>query len=172
VSELAGLPAGSDPGFVDKSLNGGERWTSELLEAAGTCQVFLALISPAYLKSRWCGMEWDAFSRRRIIRRADGRPDFETGIVPIIWTPMESSALPKAVRGVQRFSPQRLPDPDMSAQYYQEGMYGLLSMSLDHAYRAVVWRLARRVVDIYHSHWVEPHIPADANTLRNVFARE
>jgi TIR domain len=171
VSELVGLPAGSDPGFMDRTLNGGERWTSELLEAAGTCQVLVSLISPAYVRSKWCGMEWDAFSRRKIVRRADGEPDFETGIVPVIWLPMESSTLPPAVRGVQWFSPQRLPDPAVSAQYHQEGMYGLLSMNLDQAYRAVVWRLAQRVVAIYHSHWVEPLIPAGADALRNVFGR-
>jgi hypothetical protein len=171
VSELVGSPAGSDPGFMDRNLNGGERWTSELLDAAGTCQVFICLISPAYLRSTWCGMEWDVFSRRRIVRRADGEPDFETGIVPIIWTPVEPRTLPEVVRGVQWFSPNRLPDPDVLAQYRQEGMYGLLSMDLEHAYNALVWRLAQRVVAIHRTHTVERLIPASADMLSNVFAK-
>ncbi len=173
VSLLVGRAAGADPGFMDRSLAGGERWTPELLRAAGTCQVFVPLISSALLNSQWCAMEWDAFSRRKIVRR-DGRPDHESGIVPVVWSPTESDSLPAVVRDVQRFSPVGLPDP-IAAEYHRDGLYGLLAMSLpqyDQYYAAVVWRLAQRVVAVYRSHWVEEGIPVDPGELRNVFVEE
>src|SRR5262249_44305869 len=89
VSGLVGRPTGANPGFIDRAVDGGERWTWELLTAAGTCQVFIPLISKPYVDSEWCGTEWDAFSRRRIVRRADGSTDHETGIVPVTWAPTD-----------------------------------------------------------------------------------
>lgn len=35
VAELAGRPAGSDPGFMDRSMGGGEEWLRELLREEG-----------------------------------------------------------------------------------------------------------------------------------------
>jgi hypothetical protein len=172
VSELVGRPTGADPGFMDRALDGGERWTRELLTAAGTCQVFIPLISKPYVDSEWCGTEWDAFSRRRIVRRADGSTDHETGIVPVTWAPTDAESLPAVVRDIQRFSPGGMPDPDIAAQYQHEGVYGLLTMGLEAAYRAVVWRLAQRVVAIHRSHWVERRVPNGTHQLRNVFRLE
>jgi hypothetical protein len=172
VSELVGRSTGADPGFMDRALDGGERWTRELLTAAGTCQVFIPLISKSYVDSDWCGTEWDTFSRRRIVRRADGSTDHETGIVPVTWAPTDAESLPAVVRDIQRFSPGGMPDPDIAAQYQHEGVYGLLTMGLEAAYRAVVWRLAQRVVAIHRSHWVERRVPNGTHQLRNVFRLE
>jgi hypothetical protein len=172
VSELIGRPAGADPGFIDRSLGGGERWTPELFRAAGTCQVFIPLISAPLLNSEWCAMEWDAFSRRTVVSRADQRSDHETAIIPVTWSPTEATDLPAAVRDIQRFSPEGLPDPNITAQYQREGVYGLLTMGLDPAYRAVVWRLAQRVVTILRTHWVAPLVPASTDGLRNIFQKE
>ena len=53
-------------GFMDQEMPGGMQWADELLHAAGTCQVLVALLSAPYLKSEWCGMEWHAFSQRTV----------------------------------------------------------------------------------------------------------
>lgn len=172
VGELVGRPAGADPGFMDLSMSGGERWTTELLTAAGTCQVFVPLVSRSLLRSTWCGMEWHAFSRRKVVPR-EGRPSgHETGIVPVTWLATDPGPLPTVVGDIQRFSPTNLPDPQIVRQYQREGVYGLLTMQMENAYRAVVWRLAQRVVAVHRDYRVEPLIPPSAAELRNVFAKE
>jgi hypothetical protein len=51
-------------------------------------------------------------------------------------------------------------------------VYGLLALGHEAAYRAVVWRLAQRVVQLHRSHWVAPLIPTSTQELRNVFKEE
>lgn len=173
VSELVGRPAGADPGFMDSTMGGGQRWSPELLDAAGRCQVFVPLISPSLLGSAWCGMEWDAFSRRRIVKRHSGSSDHETGIVPVTWSPPDANlTLPKVIRDIQRFHPAKLPDASIAAQYQREGVYGLLVMRMEAAYQAVVWRLAQHIVGIYHRQRVEPRVPGGPAELRNVFEEQ
>jgi TIR domain len=173
IGELLGRQPGADPGFLwpgfmDRALGGGERWTEELLQAVSTSQVFVPLISPSQLGSRWCAMEWDAFSRRKVVRH-DGRTDQESAIVPVLWTPIASDP-PAVVSKVQMFSPTQLP-PDYAAQYLRDGLYGLRMMGFTDVYRAVVWRLARRVVDIHRTHLVVPPDPVPTSTegLRTSF---
>ena len=119
VAELVALSAGRDPGFLDRTIPGGTHWTGELLRAVGTCQAFVALLSPQYFASAWCGMEWNAFSLRTVARRAPGvldsrRSGHYTGIVLVNWTPVQAREIPPVVSAVQRFSPAGLPDPDIS----------------------------------------------------------
>ncbi|MCG5465987.1 TIR-like protein FxsC [Micromonospora sp. MED01] len=173
VSELVGLPTGVDPGFMDSSLGGGERWTPELLRAAGTCQVFIPLVSSSFISSTWCAMEWHAFARRQIEPRVPGSSAHETAIVPVNWSPTTEASLPPSIRAIQRFSPTALPDDNTVArQYEQEGVYGLLTMQREQAYRAVVWRLAQRVVAIHRAYHVHPLVPAGIDELRTLFTEE
>ncbi|MGC5017731.1 TIR-like protein FxsC [Micromonospora sp. DT47] len=172
VSELVGPVTGVDPGFMDSTIAGGERWTPELLQAAGTCQVFVPLLSSALLRSAWCGREWDAFSRRRIAPRHGAASAHETAIVPVTWSPTDGAPLPRVVRDIQRFSPAAMPDPDIAVQYQREGVYGLLTMQMENAYRAVVWRLAQRIVAIHRSYLVEPLVPTGVDELCNRFTEE
>ncbi|MGC4756361.1 TIR-like protein FxsC [Micromonospora trifolii] len=172
VSELVGPVTGVDAGFLDSSIAGGERWSPELLQAAGTCQVFVPLVSSALLGSDWCGREWDAFSRRRITPRHSSASVHETAIVPVTWSPTNGTALPRVLRDIQRFTPTAMPDPDIAVHYQRDGVYGLLTMQWENAYRAVVWRLAQRIVAIHRSYLVEPWVPASVDELCNRFAEE
>ncbi|MEU8183048.1 TIR-like protein FxsC [Micromonospora sp. NPDC049047] len=172
VSELVGPVTGVDAGFLDSTIAGGERWSPELLEAAGTCQVFVPLLSSALLSSEWCGREWDLFSRRRILPRHGAASAHETAIVPVTWSPTNGAALPRVLRDIQRFSPTAMPDPDIAVHYQRDGVYGLLTMQWESAYRAVVWRLAQRIVAIHRSYLVEPWVPASVDELCNRFAEE
>jgi hypothetical protein len=43
------------PGFMDQGMAVGTRWSDQLSEALGTCRVFVALLSPSYIASHWCG---------------------------------------------------------------------------------------------------------------------
>ncbi|MDG4759424.1 TIR-like protein FxsC [Micromonospora sp. WMMD710] len=172
VSELVGPVTGFDPGFLDSSIAGGERWSPELLQAAGTCQVFVPLVSSALLGSEWCGLEWDAFSRRRIVPRPGVASAHETAIVPVTWSPTNGTPLPRVLRDIQRFSPTAMPDPDIAVHYQRDGVYGLLTMQWENTYRAVVWRLAQRIVAIHRSYVVEPWVPASVDELCNRFVEE
>jgi hypothetical protein len=170
VTLLFGRAAGQDSGFFDRVyLKGGRRWSPEMFGAAATCQVFVPLISMPLLQSEWCAREWYAFAQRPVLNRTLGRPDNETAIVPVLWSPVEDAALPEVLRAVQIFEPEGLPDPSVAVNYQREGLYGLRMLGMDDAYRAVVWRLALRVAGILRSHWVQPMEPLDEGRLHNAF---
>jgi len=169
VDQLMGSPTGVDPGFMDRSMEGGSRWAREVLAAAGTCHVFIPLISSGYVESKWCAMEWDAFSRRNVGRRSSDSSESRTAILPVTWSPMLEDQLPPTVRELQFFLPQQLKDPDIAQRYLTEGVYGLLALNDQVAYQAVAWRLALRVVNAYHAYYVEPKIPMDPQQLRESF---
>jgi hypothetical protein len=170
VNELIPVLPGGDPGFMDMTMEGGERWEKHLLNAAGTCQVFIALLSGPYLRSEWCAMEWDVFSRRSVVRRTDMRPDTETGILPVQWVPIVGP-IPPVVNDVNRFTPSGLPDDGFGAQYRRHGVYGLLQRGQENAYQSIIWALALRIQQLRHSHWVEPLIPPDTTGLHRTFDR-
>lgn len=171
VAELAGRPAGSDPGFIDRSMAGGTRWPGELLKAVGTCKVFVALLSDPYVASSWCGMEWYAFSQRRVSRRAGADSVYETGIIPVLWTPVPLDRLPPAVGEVQRFTPRGLPDPTIPARYAAEGIYGLMRMGQEMHYQAVVWRLAQSIAEFHFGYEVDQRV-LSLSELRDTFRGE
>ena len=156
VNELVAIPPGRDPGFLDRTLDSGEQWEAQLLRAAGTCQVFVPLMSVAYPGRKWCQMEWDLFTRRKVVRRSDGQPSGETAIVPVLWSPIDLTRLPEPIQAVQSFSPRGLPDDTITPLYHANGLYGLLVMGAKVEYQAVVWKLAQRVAEIYYHNYVEP----------------
>jgi len=171
VAELVSRPAGSDPGYMDRSMHGGVRWTSELLRAIGTCHVFVALLSASYFVSSWCSREWFAFSQRTVVRQSGDGSDHQTAIIPVIWAPLPHDRIPAIVNSVQRFSPSGLVNADITAQYEENGVVGLLRMQQESAYQTVVWRLAQRIARIHYSHWVEP-CPLPESELRDIFREQ
>ncbi|MCW6004259.1 toll/interleukin-1 receptor domain-containing protein [Micromonospora sp. CPCC 205371] len=174
VSQLLGRRTGEYPGFLDRTLVGGQRWTRELFLAAATCQVFVPLVSPGLLRSEWCAMEWDVFARRTVVRRKGTGPVSESCILPVVWIHTELDELPPVIRGIQLFSPVGLPDPAYARQYLEDGLFGLRQLGQNPVYRAVVWRLAQRIVQIYRTHRAVPLDPVPTNTdgLTNVFANQ
>ncbi len=171
VAYLVSRPAGADPGYLDRSIAGGAHWTRELLEAIGTCQIFVALLSAPYFTSPWCGKEWHAFSQRKVISKASGKSDNQTAIIPVVWAPVPIDQSPAIVNRVQRFSPSGLPDVNVAKLYKDNGIVGLLRMGEDVAYQTVVWRLAQHIAKFHYSHRVKPRKFRERN-LRNVFLEQ
>jgi transcriptional regulator with XRE-family HTH domain len=167
VAELVSRPAGSDPGYMDSSVADGKHWTAELLHAVGTCQVFVALLSPIYFDSHWSGVEWNAFARRQVISYPEGEITSQTAIIPVFWTPVREWEIPKVVRETQFFYPEAMPDSDKAVRYESDGVVGLLQLD-DNAYQAVVWRLAQRIAEIHYTHRVEPR-SFQIDELQNAF---
>jgi hypothetical protein len=175
VGELLGCAVGEYPGFMEWStadMADGVRLAPEVLAAAGTCHVFVPLISWGYMESKWCAMEWDAFSKRNVGHRpaassaSSGR---KTAILPVIWSPTVADQLPPAVRELQFFRPQKLRDPGIVQRYLTEGVYGLLILNDEAAYQAVAWCLAQRIVDAYYAYHIESRTPTDPRQLRGSF---
>ena len=161
VDALTGSLPGRHPGFLD--LPGGAARLPRLLAAAGTCEVFVALLSQPYLtRSAWCAREWDLFSRRRVVRRGADAGD---PLIPVLWAP--AGPLPP---GVDPYVPARLP-ASLLAGYRTAGLLGLLRSGRETEYQAVVWRLAQHVVRIRRCCRVEPLHQASEDGLRSTFER-
>jgi hypothetical protein len=170
VGDLIVRPTGADPGYMDRSIPPGAVWSDDLCGALGTCQVFVALLSPQFLVSEWCGREWFAMTQRRVVPTPGGRAR-GTAIIPVIWATHRESDVPAAVSRVQRFSPAPIPNLDIEGLYRAEGVVGLISMGLDIPYRAVVWRVAQAIADFHSNYEVEPRILKEEQ-LRNAFREE
>ena len=166
VAGLTVRRAGADPGFMDRSTSVGSDWSDELLEAVGTCKVFVALLSPSYTVSEWCGKEWHAFSRRKV--RGGRGANYRTGIIPVIWAPYPEELFPPVIRRVQWFSPEGLPDIDILAEYQKNGVSGLMYMKQDIFYRSIVLRLAQHIANFHYNYEVESRVPRE-NELYNIF---
>ena|ERR1700683_2567921 len=171
VAELVSRPAGSDPGYMDQWIAAGRLWTPDLLNAIGTCQVFVALLSPIYIDRDWCGMEWHGFSRRRVISYPESRATTETAIIPVTWAPVREQDLPPIVQKVRPFHPRDMTNTNQAASYENDGVVGLLRMDETTAYHAVVWRLAQRIAEIHYTHRVKPRV-SQVDELRNVFKEQ
>ncbi|WP_426505179.1 TIR-like protein FxsC [Dactylosporangium sp. McL0621] len=170
IHEMLAVPAGCPPGFIDRSLDGGEVWSEELAFALGHCQVFVPLLSAPYLSSDWCAREWNAFARRKVTPLVDGA-DRRTSVIPVVWNVLRPGAeLPEAVRRVQRFTPAG-PPPEVTSAYNAEGMYGLPLTGAQGRglFEAAVWRLAQHIVRATYERWVEPEVPGDLESLSTKF---
>ena len=156
VSELISLPAAVPAGFMDREMRGGMWWTDELIRAVGTCRVLIALLSARYLSSKWCRMEWHAFSQRTVRARAGKKSSTnQSCIIPVIWAPLPC-ALPEHVSPTLVFSPTGDPNRRVPRHYRENGVYGLMRTGEPkNSYEIVAWRLAQNIASIYHSQLTE-----------------
>jgi hypothetical protein len=151
VGQLISRRTGADVGFMDTRIQGGMQWTDELLHAAGTCQTLIALLSAPYLSSKWCGMEWCAFSRRSVQRPTAAKSFRREGwVIPVRWAPVPFP-LTSPVSDDMIFSPASKPDPDLPAQYRADGVFGLLRMGQEDSYQIIAWQLAKRISKVYYN---------------------
>jgi hypothetical protein len=63
------------------SLAGNVAVTPEIMSAASDCASVIVIVSPAYLRSEWCGQERDAFFR--VVGRASSQAVFIVSLEPI-----------------------------------------------------------------------------------------
>jgi hypothetical protein len=174
VGELVGRNIAEYPGFMDHStMQGGEYWSPEILTAVGQCQVFVPLISPSSVRSVWCAMEWDAFARRKLVKKDPKARNNRSAILPVLWAKVQRSEMPPVVREIQFFRPAPMSNVNLHQPYWDEGIYGLLNAGkVSHdIYRAVVWRLAQQIVEINRTYYVEPAVP-DSASLQDIFREQ
>lgn len=85
IRVLTGEDGGTAVGFHDDgALRIGDDWPRELFEALCRAQTMIALFSPRYFRSEFCGKEWAVFSARvrRWERRGGSR---QARLIPIFW---------------------------------------------------------------------------------------
>jgi hypothetical protein len=166
LDQLIAPPTGMDIGFMDRGMWGGTKWPDELADALSTGQVMVALLSPRYLASSWCGKEWYAF-RERSARRLPGArtPRSQKCVIPVHWVPC---SVPEAIGEDMIFSPDRTPDPDLPELYRQNGVYGLLTMGQEDKYQIITWQLSKLISNVYHGLHLE-HRKYRQEDLVNIF---
>jgi FxsC-like protein len=160
VGIVTGTPI---PGFMDRQIPAGTQWPGHLAEALASCRVFVALLSPAYFTSEYCGKEWAAFVGRVKSQQAGlGRP---LAIIPALWTRMGLQDIPPDLNSMQYIP------PDFPAQYTAEGFYGIMKLGrYREQYKQAVLQLARLVKETAEDADLAAGPVSDFEALGNAFA--
>ncbi|MFA1552597.1 TIR-like protein FxsC [Actinomadura chokoriensis] len=129
-----------NPGFMDRQIPVGSEWPDQLADALANCRVFVALFSPGYFASDYCGREWAAFLKRYHAQTAGlNRP---SAIIPALWTPLDIKEIPESLHTLQNVPPEFPP------AYATEGLYGIMKLGrYREQYKETVLRLATVVKD-------------------------
>ncbi len=99
INQATGIPV-EEVGFRDnRSIPLGANWNEEIAEALRTCKTFVAILSPAYFRSPYCGKEFEAFRLRldSVGLEADEKYPL---LLPVLWTPIDE-CLPEAMQCIQ-----------------------------------------------------------------------
>ncbi|MFF3599660.1 TIR-like protein FxsC [Kitasatospora indigofera] len=83
----------------------GDNWEQQLAQMLGSSRTMVALYSPAYFASLYCGKEWTAF-RGRVRRHQELTGDIVPALIPVLWESL----------------PGELPPEVQKIQYVQQGM--------------------------------------------------
>jgi FxsC-like protein len=151
----AGEPRDKVVGFIDRTIQVGQRWPRRLLEALATCGSFLALMTPRYFQSVPCGKEWYLFGERT--RRYDAAALTESSLLkPLMWIPTPPTKMHPIADPIQHYSAA------LGRTYQRLGVRQLMRLQRHQDdYRSFVFELAGQIVD-----GVERHpIPTGAWTV-------
>lgn len=161
--DVAQLASTANPGFMDVQTPLGSSWPDELADALARCRVFVALISPGYFASEYCGKEWAAFTRRVQMQATVARP--HVAIIPALWTPYHLDDLPPPFRNLN------LIPPEFPKAYKDEGFYGLMKLRRHNsAYTESVLLMAKTIQRVAVDLDLAPCAPFDMGSLRSAFA--
>lgn len=141
VAELDGLGvdcSGQQPFRDVERIALGMDWERTLSREVGHCRALVALCSPAYVNSLYCGKEWAAFEARLVKYREQTDIDVPA-LIPVLWAPLHG-AMPPEIGQYQYF------EAPMTQEYLEQGLLGLLrSDPGGRAYRTVLSLVAKRV---------------------------
>ena len=156
-------------GFFDgKDIQSGAPWRIELTDALQTAKTFVAICSPDYVNSEYCGKEFQFFRERyRKYISAKKPPKAPRLIQPVLWGAPSGSLH-------QTLSDFQYTDDEYPAVYAQEGLRYMMQLS-DHEndYKRFVVRLARKLVDYSEEHTL-PDAAGTAvlDAVENAFAAQ
>lgn len=141
VRTRCGHPSVQGVGFLDTTnIAPGEAWSTELSEALHRCHTFVAICSPTFFASEYCGKEWQAFSDRCQRGRLPGTGQ-SPSLLPVIWTPLPD--LPSALARLQ------YDHVSFGKLYAQRGLRYLLQLKRNQdEYQEFLVALAERIVHL------------------------
>jgi FxsC-like protein len=166
VRDKLGLGPQDAVGFFDqRELELGEAWDQSIVAALQSTKVFIAVMSPAYLKSEYCGKEWALFEQRIRASFPEGAAPPPV-LKPLIWIPFDAAAPLESV-GTYQYT---LGDPgEVHNQSGLKYMFKQRSKYRPHLI-ALIESLAQQIVDAQRYELPAlPAVPALADT-RSAFA--
>ncbi|MGC8921109.1 FxsC protein [Streptomyces sp. PG2] len=114
----------------------GADWERMLGREVGHCRAMVALCSPAYVHSLYCGKEWAAFQAR--VEDYRERTDIDVrALIPLVWAPLRGP-VPEVISRYQFF------EPEMGREYVEQGLMSLMRGDPT-AYRRALRLIAKRV---------------------------
>lgn len=128
---------GAQPSFRDIERIGlSESWDREFGDAVGECRTLVALYSPAYFRSLYCGKEWAAFRARQQEYRRATEIDAPV-LIPVLWSP---TPVPREAESIQYM------DSRLGTEYAEHGLLNLLRTDpTGEPYRRAVEGIAQRI---------------------------
>lgn len=151
VADRRGRVRSDDVRFFDQTeIDLGEDWAHGIVEGLQTSPVLLALFSPAFFKSEYCGKELAVF-RERCAAVGGVLPPL---IKPVVWIPFKPEEVPEPLRAGQ----YTLRDPQ--AVHNVKGFKHLLQQLQTYRtqYIDAVTRLADQIVSAADAHPL-PRLP-------------
>ena len=151
IRHLTDLDPNVSPGFLDRQMAVGTRWSPALKNALATCQTFVPLYEPRYFRSTYCGYEWACFEARQALGRRPGSVAYNA-IIPVLMVE-------------RRRLPDQLPPPASDLQYtdralpptyHDLGIWGLLQSGRAGDYRRTTLAIARHIVEVADTTRVAP----------------
>ncbi|MFF5232733.1 hypothetical protein [Dactylosporangium sp. NPDC000521] len=61
-------------------------------------------------------------------------------------------------------------DPEARREHQAEGLFGLMTLRLDHTYAQIVWRFAMQIARMFQVQTVEPYVPLTVDGLKDAFS--
>lgn len=146
-----GLPAGTEVGFFDqRELDLGEQWDETIVQALQHSRVLLAMASPAYFKSDYCGREWALF-RERCRAATPAGQTVPPLLKSVVWIEHPIAELPPTVQAGQL----TLGDPH--ALHNTKGVRHLLRREgRKDAYMDLLDQLAGQIIQAGDAHPLPP----------------
>jgi FxsC-like protein len=156
-------------GFRDiRDIEVGQSWPDELVDALRTSNSLVALYSPAFFESDFCGREWQIFADRENGYQQQRNLVKPPGLLlPVLWIPSRTSEL---VPVDTQYDHQQFGEV-----YATEGLEYMLRLSNRHHddYQNFLVRFAERLVQVTTEHAMAP-MPQrpDIKAVTSAFRRE
>jgi FxsC-like protein len=121
--------------FFDRSLERGRPWPDMVANALAKSRMMVAIISPGFIRSDYCGKEWQVFSERADLA---SRPT--SAILPVVWVPLRLiGPLPSAISHINLFG------HDVPDAYREKGLSYLVRLRRGQYYD-LIGQLAQELV--------------------------
>jgi hypothetical protein len=140
--KIGPVPAGT--GFMDTSVDVGDKWPDGLTTALQRCNVFVPVYTATYFTRPYCGKEWSVFRARQLAHEKKYGGKRPTLVIPVLWGAKEDLpvTLPEELLELQ------FTTPAFGQHYAEYGLLVLMKQSRFHdAREQAIELLARRIKD-------------------------